>query len=322
MSDAVLSVRELKVHYSTQRGQVRAVDGVSFDVDAGESLGLVGESGCGKTTIALALLRVLPENGVIAGGQVILEGVDLVQLPEQQMEAHRGQKISMVFQAAMNCLDPVYRVGDQIVEAIQAHEDTAYGPAMARARELFGLVGLDEPLLQRYPHEYSGGMRQRAVIAMALACSPRVIIADEPTTALDVLVQDRILKELRRIQTERKMGMIYISHDIGVIAGMSDRVGVMYGGWLVELGPVAEVFANPRHPYTTALMASVPSVGGEKRPLRSLPGDPPDLVNAGAGCPFAPRCPIVTDICRKERPPADGAGGHWALCWHPVTGGL
>lgn len=321
MSDAVLSVRELKVHYSTQRGHVRAVDDVSFDVHAGESLGLVGESGCGKTTIALALLQVLPENGVIAGGQVLLDGVDLGQLSEQQMEAQRGQKISMVFQAAMNCLDPVYRVGDQIAEAIQAHEDTAYGLAMARARELFGLVGLDERLLQRYPHEYSGGMRQRAVIAMALACSPRVIIADEPTTALDVLVQDRILKELRRIQTERKMGMIYISHDIGVIAEMSDSVGVMYGGWLVELGPVAEVFAKPRHPYTAALLASVPSVGGEKRPLRSLPGEPPDLVNVGAGCPFAPRCPRVTDICRRERPPSEGTARHWALCWNPVSGG-
>ena len=225
----------------------------------------------------------------------------------------------MVFQAAMNVLDPVYRVGQQIMEAIEAHEveDTDSG-ARERVGRLFRLVGLDPQLMDRYPHEFSGGMRQRAVIAMALSCDPDLIIADEPTTALDVIVQDRILRELKAIQQELRMCIIYISHDIAVVAEVTDVVGVMYAGRLVEMGETADVFRSPIHPYTAALMSSFPSVSGEKRPLASLPGEPPDLAEPPAGCPFHPRCVHATEICRAEYPPRAERGGHWAACWHPL----
>jgi peptide/nickel transport system ATP-binding protein len=314
----VLDVRRLTVEYDTERGPVHAATEVTFSVGEGGSLGLVGESGCGKTTVALALMRVLADNARVVRGEVVLDGVDLLGLPEPEMTKYRWSKVAMVFQAAMNSLDPVQRVSDQIVEAIEAHEDVARAAAMARARDLFGVVGLDERMLRRYPHEYSGGMRQRAVIAMALACNPRVIVADEPTTALDVLVQDRILEQLRRIQAERRMGMIYISHDVAVIAEVTTEVGVMYAGRIVEKGPSTAVFAAPMHPYTEALLGSVPSSRGPKRPLRTLPGDPPDLINVPAGCPFAARCGNVLDRCRSEAPPVIGNGVHWAACWNPV----
>jgi peptide/nickel transport system ATP-binding protein len=319
MTDPVLQVEGLSVEYATEKGRVHAVTDLAMTLEEGEAIGLVGESGCGKTTVALALMRILADNGQIVGGKVLLDGVDLLQLSEEEMAKRRWSWISMVFQAAMNSLNPVQRVVDQIVEAIEQHEEVARADAADRARELFDVVGLDGGLLRRYPHEYSGGMRQRAVIAMALACSPRVIIADEPTTALDVLVQDRILDQLKEIQSRRRMAMIYISHDVGVIARVSTSVGVMYAGRMVETGPARQIFKRPIHPYTEGLLASVPSARGPRRPLRLLRGDPPDLIDLPPGCPFAARCSRVEERCRTEAPPVVRSGSRWAVCWNPVN---
>jgi len=316
----VLAVDDLRMHYTTRAGVVRAVDGVSFSVERGQSLGLVGESGCGKSSIAMTLLKLLPDNARLVSGSISLNGVDLAPLGEEEMRAHRWDRISMVFQAAMNSLDPVYRVGDQIIEALEAHAATAEREAMERVRELFDLVSLDPSFIMRYPHEYSGGMRQRAIIAMALACEPDIMIADEPTTALDVIVQDRILREMQAIQQSLDMSMIYISHDMAVIAEVCDLVGVMYAGKLVEFGPTAEVYGNPIHPYTQALMSAFPSVRGEKHDLATLPGEPPDLLDPPGGCRFNPRCEYATDECRTSEPPVVQRGDHWAVCWNPPGG--
>ena len=316
-SGTVLAVEDLTMHYMTRAGVVRAVDGVSFSVERGQSLGLVGESGCGKSSIAITLLKLLPDNARVVSGSISLSGVDLVPLDEEQMRAYRWSRISMVFQAAMNSLDPVYRVGDQIVEALESHYATSHQEAMERVRELYDLVGLDPSFIPRYPHEYSGGMRQRAIIAMALACEPDLMIADEPTTALDVIVQDRILREMRNIQRSLAMSMIYISHDMAVIAEVSDVVGVMYAGKLVEFGPTADVYARPIHPYTRSLVSAFPSVRGEKHDLTTLPGEPPDLLDPPSGCRFHPRCVYATDDCRTSTPPIVRRGAHWAACWNP-----
>ncbi|NLG71400.1 MAG: ABC transporter ATP-binding protein, partial [Chloroflexi bacterium] len=239
------------MHYTTRAGEVSAVDNVSFELRRGESMGLVGESGCGKTSVATTLLRLLPENAVIKSGHIYLDGLDLVDLNEEKMRQVRWKKISMVFQAAMNALNPVYKVGDQIIEALENHNEVKTNQeARRRVEDLFRLVGLDPAMIDRYPHEYSGGMRQRAVIAMALACHPDVIVADEPTTALDVIVQDNLLREMIELQKQLNMSMIYISHDIAVIAEVSDRIGVMYAGRLVEWGASDQVFKRPLHPYT------------------------------------------------------------------------
>ena len=315
--EPVLVVDDLKMHYVTQAGVVRAVDGVSFSVERGQSLGLVGESGCGKSSIAMTLLKLLPDNARLVSGSISLNGVDLVPLSEEEMRSHRWDRISMVFQAAMNSLDPVYRVGDQIVEALEAHYTTAPQDSMERVRELFDLVSLDPGYILRYPHEYSGGMRQRAVIAMALACEPDIMVADEPTTALDVIVQDHILREMQAIQGSLDMSMIYISHDMAVIAEVCDVVGVMYAGKLVEFGPTGEVYANPIHPYARALMSAFPSVRGEKHDLATLPGEPPNLLDPPSGCAFHPRCAYATDDCRVSAPPIVERGDHWAVCWNP-----
>ncbi|MDE2786090.1 MAG: ABC transporter ATP-binding protein [Chloroflexota bacterium] len=317
----VLEVEDLTLRYQTRQGEVQAVEGVSFQLAQGQSLGLVGESGCGKTSVANCLMRLLPENAHLAGGQVKLSGTDLTELGEEEMRSYRWRRIAMVFQAAMNSLDPVHRVGQQIIEAIEAHGmESTVADARERVARLFRMVGLDPQLMDRYPHEFSGGMRQRAVIAMALSCDPDLIIADEPTTALDVIVQDRILRELKIVQQELRMAMIYISHDIGVVAEVTDRIGVMYAGRLVELGDTAEVFRSPMHPYTAALMSSFPSVHGERLPLVGLAGEPPNLIDPPAGCPFHPRCQYADEICRTEFPTRASRGDHWAACWHPLDG--
>ncbi|MDP6513672.1 MAG: ABC transporter ATP-binding protein [SAR202 cluster bacterium] len=317
-SPDVLSVEDLTMHYTTSAGMVKAVDGVSFSIKRGQSLGLVGESGCGKSSIAISLLKLLPDNANIIGGQVNLGGIDLVPLNEDEMRPLRWNRISMVFQAAMNSLDPVYRVGDQIIEALEVHERYTRDEALKRVEELFELVSLDPGFISRYPHEYSGGMKQRAIIAMALACEPDLVIADEPTTALDVIVQDRILRELREIQTRLNMSMIYISHDMAVIAEVSDVMGVMYAGKIVEFGATSEVFSHPIHPYSSALMSAFPSITGEKHDLLTLPGEPPDLTDPPEGCRFNPRCAYATDQCRTEEPPIVDRDGHWAACWNPL----
>ena len=317
--DPVLRVRGLGLRYATRQGEIKAVQDVSFDLARGQSIGLVGESGCGKTSLANCLMRLLPDNARLSAGQVILGGRDILSLPEEEIREVRWRRISMVFQAAMNSLDPVYRVGQQIVEAIETH---AVEPTAADARErvarLFQLVGLDPQLMDRYPHEFSGGMRQRAVIAMALSCDPDIVIADEPTTALDVIVQDRILRELKNIQDQLHMSVIYITHDIAVVAEVADRIGVMYAGNLVELGDTVDVFRSPMHPYTAGLMSSFPSVSGEKRPLGALAGEPPNLANPPSGCAFHPRCAFATDVCREQAPPQVSRGSQWAACWHPL----
>jgi len=315
----VLQVKDLTMHYQTRQGTVKAVDGISFELARGEVLGLVGESGCGKTSIAVTLMKLLPDNALILKGQVLLDGQDLMTMDDTTLRKYRWRRISMIFQAAMNSLNPVHRVGDQIVEAIEAHDMAAtLKEAQETVDRLFRLVGLDPRLTDRYPHEFSGGMRQRAVIAMALACQPDVIVADEPTTALDVIVQDRILRQIKAIQTDLNMSMIYITHDIAVVAEVTDRIGVMYAGKLVELGSTADVFERPIHPYTKALLSVFPSIRGEKRPLTTLGGEPPNLVDPPTGCRFHPRCPYATAICQQEEPPIVVRDGHWAACWNPV----
>ena len=315
----VLQVKDLTMHYQTRQGTVKAVDGISFELARGEVLGLVGESGCGKTSIAVTLMKLLPDNALIIKGQVLLDGQDLMTMDDTTLRKYRWRRISMIFQAAMNSLNPVHRVGDQIIEAIEAHDMAAtLKEAQETVDRLFRLVGLDPRLTDRYPHEFSGGMRQRAVIAMALACQPDVIVADEPTTALDVIVQDRILRQIKEIQTDLNMSMIYITHDIAVVAEVTDRIGVMYAGKLVELGSTADVFERPIHPYTKALLSVFPSIRGEKRPLTTLGGEPPNLVDPPTGCRFHPRCPYATAICQQEEPPIVVRDGHWAACWNPV----
>jgi peptide/nickel transport system ATP-binding protein len=316
----LLSVRNLTLEYKTRKGYVSAVDGVSFDLMAGQAMGLVGESGCGKTTIAMSLLRLSPDNAVIRQGQLLLDGQDLLKLSEQEMRNVRWARISMVFQAAMNALDPVYRVEDQIIEALDRHKDElTLTQKRQSVEELFQLVGIDAKMMSRYPHEFSGGMRQRAVIAMALACSPSLIIADEPTTALDVIVQDQVLRELARIQKTLNMSMIYISHDIAVIAEVADLIGVMYAGCMVEKADTQTIFQSPRHRYTKALLSAFPSIVGPKSELVALPGDPPDLLMPPPGCRFHPRCPYAIERCYQEKPPFEQVGpAHWAACWNPL----
>ena len=323
IANPILQVVNLSLRYQTRQGPVQAVRSVSFELARGQSLGLVGESGCGKTSVANCLMRLLPDNARITAGQVLLDGVDMLLLSDEDMRRCRWSRIAMVFQAAMNSLDPVNKVGQQVIEAIEAHEvETTVDAARERVARLFRMVGLDPQLMERYPHEFSGGMRQRAVIAMALSCDPAVIIADEPTTALDVIVQDRILRELKAVQQELRMGMIYISHDIGVVAEVTDRMGVMYAGNLVELGDTNDVFGAPLHPYTAALMSSFPSVSGEKMALATLPGEPPNLIDPPPGCPFHPRCAHATAVCHQEYPPQVSRGSQWAACWHPLESAL
>ena len=314
----VLTVDGLSMQYETRAGPIRAVDGVSFTVLKGQSLGLVGESGCGKSSIALSLLRLLPETARITGGRILLNGTDIVPLTEEQVRRLRWNSISLVFQAAMNSLNPVYRVGEQIIEALDEHVRLSREEADTRVRELFDLVGLDQAHIDYYPHEYSGGMKQRAVIAMALSCDPDIVVADEPTTALDVIVQDRILREMKRVREELDMSMIYISHDMAVIAEVSDVVGVMYAGRIVELGSTADVFGAPIHPYTKALISAFPSVTGDKQELVALPGEPPNLLDPPTGCRFNPRCPFATDAYKSEEPPVVRRGEHYAYCWNPL----
>ena len=320
MDDYVLRVDDLTMHYTTRAGDVWAVDNVSFALKKGQAMGLVGESGCGKTSIATSLLRLLPDNAVIKGGHIYLNSTDLVALEEEEMRKIRWRRISMVFQAAMNALNPVYKVGDQIIEAMENHGlVTTNETARNDVADLFRLVGLDPKLMEQYPHEYSGGMRQRAVIAMALSCNPDLIIADEPTTALDVIVQDNLLREMMELQHKLHMSMIYISHDIAVIAEVSDRIGVMYAGRLVELASAVEVFHHPLHPYTAGLMSAFPSIIGPKRALKTLPGEPPDLLHPPRGCRFHPRCPYATDICKQEVPVLKDLGNdHYVACYHPM----
>lgn len=318
-TDQLLEVDHLVMRYRTKAGEVSAVEDVSFTLASGESLGLVGESGCGKTSVALSLLQLLPDNGHIISGDIRIDGDSMVGLSRKELLRRRWRDISMVFQGAMNAWNPVYTVGDQIREALRLHWPTrlSHQEETDRIVALFEMVGLNSAMIDRYPHEFSGGMRQRAIIAMALSCNPKLIVADEPTTALDVIVQDQILKELKSVQEELGMSIVYISHDIAVIAEVTDRIGVMYAGKLVELGTTADVFARPRHPYSFLLLSSTPSITGPRRVLAPLEGEPPNLLDPPPGCRFHPRCPFATERCRTEEPPmTDIGGGQEVACWH------
>ena len=314
----LLDVRDLAIHYRTGAGPVQAVDGIDFTIAPGEALGLVGESGCGKTTAAKAMLKLLPPNGEILRGVIDFAGRDLVPLQGEDMRRVRWKEIAWISQAAMNALDPVYRVGDQIVEAMNAHIKIDKAEAWARSEDLFRAVGLDPSRLRAYPHEMSGGMKQRAVIAMAMALQPQLLIADEPTTALDVVTQAQILSRLARLRRERGMALMFITHDISVVVQTCDRVAVMYGGKIMETGPVRQVFGQPFHPYTMGLTNAFPTLEGAQRELISIPGTPPDLLNPPKGCRFAERCPFATDRCIAEDP-AQHAVGDWryAACHYP-----
>jgi len=320
MTDTILQVDDLTMHYTTRSGEVSAVNNVSFSLKRGQSMGLVGESGCGKTSVAFSLMKLLPENAKIKNGKIFINGTDVVHLKEEEMRKIRWRQISMVFQAAMNALNPVYQVGDQIIEAMETHNMVESNElAREHVASLFELVGLDPKLMDQYPHEYSGGMRQRAIIAMALACNPDLIIADEPTTALDVIVQDSLLREMIELQNKLNMSMIYISHDIAVIAEVTERIGVMYAGRMAEFGSAEEIFKHPIHPYTYGLMSAFPSIIGPKKELTTLPGEPPDLISPPKGCRFHPRCPFATEICSQQEPEfKDMGGNHLAACWHPM----
>ncbi len=407
---ALLEVKDLKVHFKIQNGWVKAIDGVSFSIDKGETMGLVGESGCGKTTAAYAITQLLPPNGYIKGGYIFFKEPpsvtalreeydrkfdqrpkarqkeistieaertrkrnELDRLRQQKGDSEKGNsaipedvrrrleeagravaelddklaaltysydllrksmhedgslddyneqirkirwtEISMIFQGAMNAFNPVFRIGDQITEAIQLHKDVDDETARNRARELFDFVGIAPDRIDNYPHEFSGGMKQRAMIALALALNPSFIIADEPTTALDVITQDRILVEIRKLQEQLKMAMMIITHDVSVVAEVSDKIGVMYAGLLMETGGITQVFKRTAHPYTAGLLGSFPSIKGERRRLESIPGFPPDLVNPPNGCPFHPRCQYVQPRCSEERPEGiDIEPGHVSYC--------
>jgi len=312
---ALMEISGLSVQYRLEKGVVQAVEDVSFILEKGEIVGIVGESGCGKTTIAKTVLRILPDNGRINKGHIHFKGMDLAALSESEMKRVRWKDISMISQSAMNSLNPVYTVGKQIVEAIRTHEKTSYRQAWDRAEESFALVGLEGKRLTAYPHQLSGGMRQRAVIAMALILRPDLIIADEPTTALDVLVQDHILREIVAIQKKIKNSMVIITHDIGVVAETCHRIIVMYAGRIVEIGSVRSVFGSPGHPYTIGLQKAFPNITDHGHELVSIPGYPPSLINPPARCLFAERCPFVQDLCRQaEAPDIEIETGHVVKC--------
>ncbi len=304
---ALLRIRDLVTSFRTDTGTLRAVDGVSFEVPEGVTVGLVGESGCGKSMTALSLLRLVPSPGRIVAGQIEFLGRDIVSLPEREMRAIRGNDISMIFQEPMTSLNPVYTVGSQIMEAVRLHQKKTRKQARERALEMLRLVGIPSPEtnIDAYPHQLSGGMRQRVMIAMALACEPKLLIADEPTTALDVTIQAQILAMLHTLQARMKMSVLLITHDLGVVAEYADHVLVMYAGNIVESAPVAELFAHPRHPYTRGLLGSVPGPRDYEQPrarLTTIEGMVPDLRNLPPGCRFADRCPLVIPLCTLSEP--------------------
>ena len=316
---ALLDITNLQVNYRVdETSEVQAVDDVSFSLEPGETFGLVGESGCGKTTLAKAVIRLLDHNGYVAGGEIHFKGQDLAEVSNREIRDVRWAEISIIPQSSMSGLNPVYKVGDQIVEAILRHEPgTTAEEADARARELLERVGVEADRADDYAHEFSGGMKQRAMIAMSLACDPDLIIADEPTTALDVIVQDQVLQELETLQEELNVAFLIISHDISVIAETCDRVGVMYGGKLMEIGDTTDVFEETANPYTLGLKNSFPNIDQAQSHLVSIPGSAPSLEDPAPGCRFRERCPFATEVCSTEHPPLYTVDGdHKSACYH------
>lgn len=312
----LLDVNQLKTYFFTEAGVVKAVDNVSFSVESGEALGLAGESGCGKSTTAYSIMRLVPHPGKIVGGSITLDGVDVTRLSDDEVRRLRWKKVAMVFQGAMNALNPVIRVGDQIVEGIVRHnEGMSSEEARELTKELFKKVGLDPGRVNDYPHQFSGGMKQRAMIAMALANNPDLLLLDEPTTALDVTTQAQILDLISQLREEYKMGLVLISHDLSIIAETCDRVAIMYAGKIVEQGTVDEIFKDPIHPYTKGLVEAIPYIGKSyKGKLFSIPGDPPTLVSPPSGCRFHPRCVYAKDVCKVEEPGVNIPGRGLVAC--------
>ena len=316
----LLEVRNLRTHFNTEDGVARAVDGVSFSVDRGETLGVVGESGCGKSVSALSIMGLIPNPpGKIVGGEILFEGRDLVGMTDEQMRAVRGNDISMIFQEPMTSLNPVFTIGNQIDEAILLHQNVSKQEAKNRTIEMLRLVNIPAPeqRYSEYPHQLSGGMRQRVMIAMALSCNPKLLIADEPTTALDVTVQAQILELMNRLQEELGMGMMMITHDLGVIAEVCDRVAVMYAGKIVEYADVDSIFYNPLHPYTIGLLKSIPRLGERVEKLATIEGTVPAPTDWPKGCHFCTRCPWADDLCWNDEPQlVEVESGHFVACWH------
>ena len=317
LENEILRINNLAMYYWTLRGYVKAVDDVSLDLKKGEALGLVGESGCGKTSTMLTVLRLLPHNAKIFKGKVMFEGKDLLKMPMREFNENiRWKKISVIFQGAMNALHPMMTVGDQLVEAITLHEKVSKEEALDRAGKLLDLVGVGRSRLNRYPHELSGGLKQRSIIAMSLICNPDLVIADEPTTALDVIIAAQVLKVMKDLQRKLNLSLIVVTHDLSMVAEICDRIAIMYAGKIVEKGNIAKVFKDPKHPYTSGLLEAFPSIAGPKRVLKSIPGFPPDLLNPPSGCRFYPRCPYAMEVCRKKDPPTVKVGNDWEVACH------
>lgn len=318
MARKLLSVRNLKTSFFTHVGEVKAVRGISFDVNEGEVLGIVGESGSGKSVTSLSIMGLLQYPGRVVDGEILLNGEDILTYSKNQMRKVRGKEIAMIFQDPMTSLNPVYTIGNQIMEMILEHEKMSRREARARAIEMLKLVGIPaaEKRIDSYPHEFSGGMRQRVMIALALSCNPKLLIADEPTTALDVTIQAQILNLIKKLNRQFGMTTMLITHDLGVVATVCDKVAVMYGGLIMEYGTADEIFYHPRHPYTMGLLGSIPHVdGGEKRRLIPIDGTPPDLINPPKGCPFSTRCKYCMNVCTQEQPPYFEEDKHRTMCW-------
>jgi len=311
----VLSVEKLKVYYRTEKGLVKAVDNVTFSIDEEETMGLVGESGCGKSTLGSTLLKILPNNAIVEG-KIFLDGEEIVSKPEKEMQKIRGVKVSMIFQDPMTSLNPIMKIEDHFIETILTHKpDLTRDEAREMAIKALESVGIDKSRIKDYPFQFSGGMRQRVMIALAIVLNPVMLIADEPTTSLDVIVQAQILELLKDLKNKYKMSMLLITHDLGVVAEMADRIGVMYAGHLVELGKSEKIYYEPKHPYTKALLESIPNTNIEDKELRFIPGSPPDLVDPPKGCRFAPRCPKAKKICWEREPPVFDVDGTLVKCW-------
>ncbi len=313
----LLEVKNLKTYYYTTKGINRAVDNVSFSLEKGEALGIAGESGCGKSTLAQAIIRLVPPPGKIVDGKIVFQGMDIVKMSEHELNSKvRWKGISMVFQGSMNSLNPVYNVGYQLIEPLVYHQGMSKHEAINIAEEKLKLVGLNPEIIKRYPHELSGGMKQRVAIAMALMLNPPLLIADEPTTALDVVIQAQIMNLLKELQTKLNLSLIFITHDLSLIAEIAHKTAIMYAGKIVEIGSAENIFYNPLHPYTKKLLGSIPKLRGDIKKLEFIPGSPPDLRVPPPGCRFHPRCPFVMDICRKEEPPLiEVEPNHYTACW-------
>ncbi|GBD19222.1 MAG: ABC transporter ATP-binding protein [Thermomicrobium sp.] len=319
--EPLLEVRDLRTQFFTQDGVVKAVDGVSFHLMPGETLGLVGESGCGKSITALSIMRLIPSPpGKIVSGEILFEGEDILKMSDDEVRSIRGRKIAMIFQDPMTSLNPVLTINRQISEALELHLGMSKQQARQRAIELLKMVGIPnaEQRVDQYPHQFSGGMRQRVMIAMALSCNPSLLIADEPTTALDVTIQAQILDLIRNLQREHNTALILITHDLGVVAGMTDRINVMYAGHIVESAPTEELFENPKHPYTVGLLNSIPRLDApRKERLNPIRGLPPDLIDLPDMCPFVPRCDFAREKCSEKNPPLfDVNPVHRSACWY------